>query len=88
MSKMANRAASKAYMADRRQKENDEAERKKIAETLEFIRPFHTFIVRNAPDILRKCLDSWIEDLCGNPKYFEAGHMNSPKPRILLKNER
>jgi len=88
MSKMANRAASKAYMAERRQKENDEQERGRIAETLEFIRPFHSFIVRHGPDVLRRCLDDWVEDLCGHRQYYDPGHMNSPKPRILLKHER
>lgn len=88
MSKTANRAASKADMAECRQKENEEAERRRIAETLEFIRPFHSYLVMRAPDVLRRCLEDWIEDLCGNRRYFDPGHMNSPKPRILLKHER
>lgn len=88
MSKMANRAAAKAYMAERRQRENDEHERRKIAETLEFIRPFRSFLIGRAPDVLQKCLDDWIADLCGHRHYFDSGHMNSPKPQIWLKRER
>lgn len=88
MSKTANRKAAKAYLAERQQKENDEHERRRIAETLEFIRPFHSFLVMRAPDVLRKCLDDWVEDLCGHRHYFDRGHMNSPKPQIWLKHER
>jgi len=82
MSKTVNRKAAKAYLAERRRKENEEQERRRIAETLEFIRPFHHYLVMRAPDVLRKCLDDWVEDLCGNRHSFEAGHMNSPNRRF------
>lgn len=89
MSKTANRAAAKAYVAEQERKRRDDAARAAIKAKLDTIGPFRDFLIKNAAplDLLER-LDDWVGDLAGDRSYFHSRDSSRPAPVIKLPHER